>query len=114
MGVRDDGEELAEGANRGGPGDKEQFVEQLDGVIEAEASRADAAGDGALQLQATVAHAAGHADGARHGQQPGEETVLFDLLPLDQKLLKSAIHHQQFTKTEQMANDLTSNCKCGN
>ena len=71
MGVRDDGEELAEGANRGGPGDKEQFVEQLDGVVEAEASRVEAVGDDVLQLQASVAHAAGHADGVQHGWRVG-------------------------------------------
>ena len=44
-----------------------QFIEQLQRVVEAEASRACAGGDDALQLQAPVAdgaHAAGHADGA--------------------------------------------------
>ncbi|RLN15879.1 hypothetical protein C2845_PM02G29870 [Panicum miliaceum] len=63
LSARDGGEEMVEGANRGRPGVGEQFVEQLDGVVEAEASRADAAGDGALQLQASVAcgaHTAGH------------------------------------------------------
>jgi len=66
LSTRDDREDMIQGANRGRPGDLEQFVEQLDGVIEAEASRADAAGDGALQLQASVAcgaHSEGHADG---------------------------------------------------
>jgi GAF domain-containing protein len=46
----------------------EQFVEQLERLVEAEASRAGAAGDDALQLQAPVgggAHPARHADGAR-------------------------------------------------
>ena len=63
LSARDDREDMIQGANRGRPGDLEQFVEQLDGVIEAEASRADAGSDGALQLQAPVAggtRAAGH------------------------------------------------------
>jgi hypothetical protein len=54
--------------NRGGPGHQEQFVEQLDSVVEADASRAEAVGDDALQLQAPVAggaRAAGHV--ARRG-----------------------------------------------
>jgi hypothetical protein len=37
---------------------EKQFVEQLQRVVEAEASRAGAAGDGALQLQAPVAYGA--------------------------------------------------------
>ena len=64
LSTRDDREDMIQGANRGRPGDLEQFVEQLDGVIEAEASRVEAAGDDTLQFQASVAHvAAGHADG---------------------------------------------------
>jgi hypothetical protein len=43
--TRDGGEELVDGANRGWPGVGEQFVEQLDGIVEAEASRADATGE---------------------------------------------------------------------
>ena len=46
----------------------DQFIEQLERVVEAEATRAGTAGDDALQLQALVAYGAqavGHVDGAR-------------------------------------------------
>jgi hypothetical protein len=59
---------VVEGDNRGRPGVQKQFVEQLERVVEAEASRAGAVGDDALQLQAPVAdgaHAARHAGEAR-------------------------------------------------
>jgi hypothetical protein len=46
---------LLKARTEGGPCDQEQFIEQLDGVVEADASRAEAVGDEALQLQAPVA-----------------------------------------------------------